>query len=158
MGYLTKKCSCAKLLIFTDLIVILGGYLMTVYTTQAGTWQFTVGFLVSQILTSCNFVITQTMLMSKMEPDSRGVITSVQMVFYTLGVLASSIALPVVQGHFGANYATGSQAIFFLFYFLLTIYWVLLLIYVFFSVICKCVDKKKASRDELVSYHQIIST
>ena len=81
---------------------------MTVYTTQAGTWQFTVGFLVSQILTSCNFVITQTMLMSKMEPDSRGVITSVQMVFYTLGVLASSIALPVVQGHFGDNYAKGS--------------------------------------------------
>lgn len=69
---------------------------MTLYTTEAGCWQFSIGFLVSQILTSCNFVITQTMLMSKMLPDSRGVIISIQMVFYTLGVLASSVVLPVI--------------------------------------------------------------
>ena len=60
---------------------------MAYHTPNAGDFQFTFGFISSQILDSCTFVITQTMLMSKLKQDSRGVIISFNSMCYALGIL-----------------------------------------------------------------------
>ena len=67
MAWLTTKYNTAALLVFTDFIVLVGGTYMIQYTTEAGTWQFMVGYLISQLLDASNFVFTQTMMMSKLK-------------------------------------------------------------------------------------------
>lgn len=76
MAWLTKKFKTEWLLIFSDMIVLLGGVFMIANTHQAGSWKFMISYLISQIFDASNFVLTQTMMMSKLKDQSRGVIIS----------------------------------------------------------------------------------
>jgi hypothetical protein len=76
MAWLTTKYKTEWILIISDFIVILGGVFMIIHTPQAGSWQFISSYLVSQIFDASNFVLTQTMMMSKLKDESRGVIMS----------------------------------------------------------------------------------
>lgn len=70
------------------MITIASGFYMAYYTDEAGTsLKFTIGFLITQIMDSCNFVASQTLLQTLLLPDSRGVILSLNTIMYSIGLL-----------------------------------------------------------------------
>ena len=87
MAWLTTKYRTEWLLIISDLIVLVGGIFMIANTHQAGTWQFMASYLVSQVFDASLFVLTQTMMMSKLKDQSRGVIICFNNLCFQVAIL-----------------------------------------------------------------------
>ena len=103
---------------------------MIQYTQLAGSWQFTLGYLISQILDACNFIFTQTMLMQNLKAQSRGVVMSLNTMMWHLGVLSLLQTQVHVQNQYGTDYGKGGQVIYSIFFGVLGLYWVVLVVYV----------------------------
>lgn len=85
-GYLTTRLNLANMLLFSTSLVILFGYLMAYNATELN-FMFSMGYILSQLFDSCNFIITQTMIMIKMAPESRGMIICFQNASTAIGLL-----------------------------------------------------------------------
>lgn len=86
VGWLCGKMNNAVLLIMCYIVTIASGFYMVAFTEEAGSsMNFTVGFLITQIMDSCNFVASQTLLQSMLLPDSRGAILSLNTMMYGFG-------------------------------------------------------------------------
>ena len=68
MAHLTTKYSTATLLIYFSTLVVLSGTLMISSVKETDSWLFMIGYLISQTINSSNFVLSNTMLMSRLQP------------------------------------------------------------------------------------------
>jgi hypothetical protein len=79
----------AVLLILCYLVTIASGVIMVVNTLTAGNnIYFTLGYLISQIMDSCNFIASMTLLMTNLLPDSRGFILCINNVCFGVGAFS----------------------------------------------------------------------
>ena len=123
-----------------------GGYFIVAYVEFAGVWQFTFGYIISLTLDTANFVITQTMIFSKMKPESRGLVQSITIIIVLIGVFIMLQTMAFLQGQHGNDYGAGGKAIFWFIYLITFVYWVLLSIYTFGDAIRNCYQSFRANR------------
>ena len=77
----------------TATIVLISGLVVAYNCPSAGNIYFSIGWIITFIFDSCLQIITTTMIMSKMQADSRGVMISIQKIAY--GVAAIGPVYPI---------------------------------------------------------------
>ena len=143
VGWICGRASSAIVLICCYLITITSGFYMIHFTHEAGSnINFTIGFLITQIMDSCNFVASQTLLQERLLPDSRGVILSLNTIMFAVGSIVVFQMIEIIQDHYGKNLELGGRGVYMAVYIILSAYTSCLAIYLVFRRFIKCCKPK----------------
>lgn len=148
VAWLTTKFNTPRLLVISDFFCVVLYWLLIDYADKAAGWQFTIANLAVQTLDSSNFIFTTTMMMSKLKPESRGAILSLNMVSGSIGAILLMQMQSDVQAKYGEDYSAGAKEVYFNFFISLFVYWIILISYVSSKALCgKSEENENGTKD-----------
>jgi len=99
-AYLSTKTSIIKIYIVFVFFTILTGISTILQYDSIGSWGFIIGDMSFLVLDACSFILTGSMLYSKLLPDSRGVVTSILLVALTVFLIIQNGVNTYIQSTF----------------------------------------------------------